>query len=173
MGPVKQSQGETAQRAKLEQTLNQVANPTSSCNPKHLITDKIFSCCFRILADGGCPNEIAFSSPFSLSLRFRGFLPQDLSGLVFFFFPCWPQGNLAAELDGAALATEGKMVPANGILVSQMRKTEDSTLAGGFDVVHVHKDFVSLLRLCRVQICDGTHSSFSSLCNPVGTHAKI
>lgn len=91
----------------------------------------------------------------------------------FFFFPCWPQGTLAAEFDGAALATEGKMVPANGILVSQMHKTEDSTLAGGFDVVHVHKDFVSLLRVCGVQICDGTHSSFSSLCIPVGTHAKI
>lgn len=43
-----------------------------------------------------------------------------------------------------------------------MPKTEDSTLAGVFDIVHVHKDFVSLLRdfisllrLCGVQICDG------------------
>lgn len=36
-----------------------------------------------------------------------------------------------------------------------MPKTEDSTLAGVFDVVHVHKDFLSLLRLCGVQICDG------------------
>lgn len=49
------------------------------------------------------------------------------------------------------------MVPANGILVLQKHKAEDSTLTGGggVDVVHIHRDFVSLLRVCRVWICDG------------------
>lgn len=33
-------------------------------------------------------------------------------------FLCLPQGTLSAVFDGAALATEGKMVPGNAVLVS-------------------------------------------------------
>lgn len=58
------------------------------------------------------------------------------------------------------------MVPANGILVSLVHKTEDSTLAGGFDVVHVCIDFAFLLKNCGVRISDGDTQFIQQLVYP-------
>lgn len=64
--------------------------------------------------------------------------------------------------DGAALATEGKMVPGNAVLISQMCNAEDSTLA---EELMLCIKILFLSWVCRVLIHDGTCSPFTRLCS--------